>query len=221
VVRGLVVDPEVGALLMRTIEAASDALYRRKPTPGVDSPREAAQRRADAVGLIAERALAAGIGSPQGTGGAEAPISGTRAERYLVTLHVEPETLSAEGDSGRSDLDQGTRVSAETSRRISCDGSVVRVSHDTDGSVLDVGRRMRTVPPAIRRALDVRDRGCRFPGCGLRFAEAHHFRHWADGGETSLANCVLLCRHHHRLVHEGGPRARRGGTRTRFRTTST
>jgi len=70
--------------------------------------------------------------------------------------------------------------------------------------VLDVGRRRRTIPPAIRRALEVRDRGCRFPGCGLRFTDAHHVVHWADGGETSLKNTVLLCRHHHRLVHEGG-----------------
>jgi hypothetical protein len=70
--------------------------------------------------------------------------------------------------------------------------------------VLDVGRRTRTIPPALRRALEVRDRGCRFPGCGLRFTDAHHVRHWADGGPTSLANCLLLCRFHHRLVHEAG-----------------
>jgi hypothetical protein len=75
---------------------------------------------------------------------------------------------------------------------------------DRSGSVLDVGRRTRTISPALRRALEVRDRGCRFPGCGLRFTDAHHVRHWADGGETSLANCLLLCTHHHRLVHEGG-----------------
>ena len=75
-----------------------------------------------------------------------------------------------------------------------------------DGSVLDVGRKTRTIPPALRRALDARDRGCRFPGCGLRFADAHHIVHWADGGETKLDNTVLLCRRHHRRVHEGGYR---------------
>jgi hypothetical protein len=87
---------------------------------------------------------------------------------------------------------------------LSCDASLVRVEHAADGSILDVGRKTRTIPPAIRRALEVRDRGCRFPGCGLRFTDAHHVKHWADGGDTCLDNCVLLCRHHHRLVHEGG-----------------
>ena len=80
----------------------------------------------------------------------------------------------------------------------------IRITHTTDGSVLDVGRRTRTIPPALRRALEARDRGCRFPGCGSRFTDAHHVTHWADGGDTSLGNTVLLCRHHHRLVHEGG-----------------
>jgi hypothetical protein len=72
--------------------------------------------------------------------------------------------------------------------------------------VLDVGRKTRTIPPALRRALDARDRGCRFPACGLRFTDAHHIVHWADGGETTLGNTLLLCRSHHRRVHEGGYR---------------
>jgi hypothetical protein len=80
----------------------------------------------------------------------------------------------------------------------------VALRHGSEGEPLDVGRRTRTVPPAIRRALEARDRGCRFPGCGLRFTDAHHVRHWADGGETKLDNLILLCSHHHRLVHEEG-----------------
>ena len=80
---------------------------------------------------------------------------------------------------------------------------------DDQGELLDVGRKRRTIPPAIRRALDVRDGGCRFPGCGLRFCEGHHIRHWVDGGETKLENLVLLCRHHHRLVHHDGFRIQR------------
>jgi len=132
------------------------------------------------------------------------PISGSRAERYQVVLHVEAETLEAEGESGRSEMEDGTRVSGETSRRLACDAGVVDVMHAANGRILDVGRRRRTVPPAIRRALEARDGGCRFPGCGIRFTDAHHVTHWGDGGETKVENLVLLCRHHHRLVHEGG-----------------
>ena len=66
------------------------------------------------------------------------------------------------------------------------------------------GRKTRTIPPAIRRALNSRDGGCRFPGCThQRYVDAHHIEHWADGGETKLSNLVTLCRLHHRLVHEG------------------
>jgi hypothetical protein len=224
---------EVGALLMRAVEAAGDALFRERkahglkagpgsseadsgmereaspPQPTTDTQREAAQRRADALGLLAERALAAGFGGTTGEGAGNesddpTPVSGTRAERYQVVFHVEAETLKADGEPGRSEMEDGTRLSAETSRRLSCDAGLVRITHAPDGSILDAGRRTRTIPPALRRALEARDQGCRFPGCGLRFTDAHHVRHWAEGGKTSLGNTLLLCRHHHRLVHEGG-----------------
>ena len=226
-------EPEVGAVLMRAVEAASDALFRREGDGGAggreggaggaraggDEGRAGAgsrgndagnarpkpkQRRADAVGLLAERALAAGFGGGECREPRARPRveSGTRAERYQVMVHCDAATLAAEGEPGRSDLD-GIRVSAETSRRMACDAAVVAMVHAEDGSVLNVGRRTRTIPPHIRRALEERDRGCRFPGCGCRFTEAHHVKHWADGGETSLRNTVLLCRRHHRAVHEG------------------
>jgi hypothetical protein len=79
--------------------------------------------------------------------------------------------------------------------------------HDGTGRVLDVGRRTRTIPPALRLALRHRDRGCRFPGCGVRFCQGHHiqhWQHWANGGPTRLDNLTLLCRFHHRAVHEEG-----------------
>ncbi len=194
--------PEIGALLMRAVEAASDALYHeRKSVSAETSFRDAAHRRADALGRVAERAMAAGFEE-------NAPVSGTKAERYQVLLHVDQETLKSDGSGlGQSELEDGTRVSAETSRRLSCDAAVVSIGHGADGSVLDVGRRTRTIPPAVRRALEARDRGCRFPGCGLRFTDAHHIQHWADGGETKLENLLLLCGHHHRLLHEQGWRA--------------
>jgi hypothetical protein len=119
-------------------------------------------------------------------------------------VHVEKARPGPERVESTAHLDDGTLVSAETSTRLSCDAAVVRMAHAPDGGILDIGRRTRTISPALRRALEARDRGCRFPGCGLRFTDAHHVKHWADGGETTLANTLLLCRHHHRLVHEGG-----------------
>ena len=90
------------------------------------------------------------------------------------------------------------RVPAETSQRLACDASRVVMRHDADGNLLEVGARTRTIPPALRRALQDRDRGCRFPGCGVRFGQGHHVRHWAHGGPTTLANLCLLCRRHGR-----------------------
>jgi len=128
-----------------------------------------------------------------------------------VMVHVDEGGLREDGSADRCELEDGTRVSAETSRRLACDCGVARVEHGpgrvehgSDAEILNVGRRTRSISPALRRALEVRDRGCRFPGCGSRYCDAHHVRHWADGGETSLANCLLLCRYHHRLVHEDG-----------------
>jgi hypothetical protein len=108
-------------------------------------------------------------------------------------------------------LDDGTRVSAETFRRIACDAALVPTltgtGHDRDHAkgLLDVGRRTRTIPSAIRRALWLRDRGCRFPGCPhTRFLHGHHIQHWLHGGSTSLDNLVLLCPRHHHMAHEDG-----------------
>jgi hypothetical protein len=97
-----------------------------------------------------------------------------------------------------------TYVSSETSQRLLCDASVVVMQHGGNGSVLDVGRRTRTVPAAIRRALESRDRHCQFPGCTSRRCDAHHLQPWALGGGTSLTQLTKLCRRHHRAVHEGG-----------------
>ena len=95
---------------------------------------------------------------------------------------------------------------------MTCDASVLRWREDDNGEPLSIGRKSRTIPPAIRRALQRRDGGCRFPGCSFtRFVDAHHIVHWADGGETAMDNLVLLCRRHHRLVHEGGFGVHKGG----------
>ena len=99
--------------------------------------------------------------------------------------------------------------SSETSQRLACDATRVVMKHDEDGRLLEVGARTRTIPPALRRALQHRDRGCRFPGCGLPFGQGHHVRHWAHGGPTTLSNLAMLCRRHHRAVHEEGYRVDR------------
>jgi Domain of unknown function (DUF222) len=114
-------------------------------------------------------------------------------------------------DSAQSVLDalpelaSGDFVSAETARRLACDAGLVEVEVNERGEPLSVGRRMRTIPVAIKRALLVRDKTCRFPGCGNRlFLDGHHIKHWADGGETSLRNTLLLCGHHHASLHQHG-----------------
>jgi 5-methylcytosine-specific restriction endonuclease McrA len=142
--------------------------------------------------LLAETALHHGIDP------------GTPGERYQVVVHVDADVLADPEASGQSVLEGGTHVSAETSRRLACDASRVVMRHDPEGNVVEVGARTRTIPPAIRRALHHRDHGCRFPGCGLPFGQGHHIRHWAKGGPTTLSNLAMLCRRHHRAVHEEG-----------------
>ncbi len=132
--------------------------------------------RARALVEISERALA-----PQ------PEQARSSADRYIVHIERDDSTLS--------------EAAVE---RVTCDASIVVHRKDEEGNALNVGRKTRTVPPAIRRALQRRDKGCRFPGCShARFVDAHHVRHWAHGGETRLDNLILLCRRHHTLIHDG------------------
>ncbi len=184
VIRGKL-PPEVGAIFVKALEAACEELYRD------DTSRTAAQRRAEALGLIARSALQAGLDP------------GSGADRYQVVVHVDQEVLADPEQPGQSALEGGLCGSAETSRRLACDASIVEMSHDPTGAVLDVGRRSRTIPVAIRRALDARDPKCVWPGCTSKFVHGHHITFWANGGETKLSNLCNLCPHHHHLVHDG------------------
>jgi len=193
-------EPEVGALLVQALGAARETLYQRargeegaaRLADPIADPPTPAQQRADALGLVAETALSRGLDP------------GAPGERYQVVVHVEAPVLADPEQPGQSVLEDGAHVSPETSRRLACDASRVVMRHDEDGRVVEVGARTRTIPPALRRALQHRDHGCRFPGCGGRFTQGHHLRHWAQGGPTTLSNLALLCRRHHRAVHEEG-----------------
>jgi hypothetical protein len=171
-------------------------------TAETSEPEPIAARRADALTDIAETYMN------------NSESSGSTADRYQVVVHVvgaarehaaEELVGAASAATEYSHINDGPHVTAETSRRIACDCSVVGIKEDENGEPLAIGRRSRSIPPPMRRALGIRDGGCRFPGCtNNRFVDGHHIKHWADGGETSLDNLVLLCRHHHHLVHEGG-----------------
>jgi hypothetical protein len=168
---------------LELVMAALERVAARLPE---DSTRSLFANAADALVEMAREVLA----------GDNAASPSSSAEGHQVVVHVDASALSGRG--GESDLP------LPTVRRLCCDGAVVPVV-ERNGKVLDVGRRQRTVPTAIKRALLARDRTCTFPGCHhQRFLEAHHVRHWADGGETSLGNLLLLCSTHHTLIHEGG-----------------
>jgi len=197
--------PALGAaLVLKALEAAMAELPDTEVEVGAGEirPLTHASRRADALVRMAERAVR--------HRGADAKS----AEHYQVVVHVDAETLR-DGAPGRCHVEDGSTLPVETVRRLGCDASVVAMLEDPEGNVLDVGRRTRSIPPALRRALASRDTGCQFPGCTFsRFLDAHHIKHWAQGGETKLSNLVTLCRWHHRLVHEGeievAPRAKGG-----------
>jgi hypothetical protein len=197
VVRGRLT-PEAGAVLVRALEAGRETLYAQCQTVGaaaegpVADPPTYGQQQADALALVAETALEHGLGADP------------RSERYQVVVHVEAAVLADPAQAGQSVLEDGAHVSAETSRRLACEATRVELRHGADGAVLGAGGRTRTIPPPLRRALEARDRGCRFPGCGVRRAQGHHIHHWANGGPTRLDNLALLCGRHHRAVHEEG-----------------
>jgi hypothetical protein len=207
---------EVGARVLKAIELAveeapppvvkfekSPSETRIKPRERIDSESQDlmqpmpdpqprwSMRHADAMVAIVDSYLAHG---------AEAMNGG---DRQQIVVHVDAQTL-IQRSAGRCELAEGPSLAAETARRLACDASLVAIVEDERGEPLDVGRKTRTIPPAIRRALQSRDKGCRFPGCThTRYVDGHHVRHWADGGETKLSNLVTLCSFHHHAVHEG------------------
>jgi hypothetical protein len=213
----MVLHPDEAALVMEAIKTAQDGLREQSATTGdngaggraatrTGSPERAEDAGAPVSAEAPRVSLAdASVHLAQSYLAVDTTASGHRGEsRPQIFVHLDQDVLAGEG-TWAATLDDGTRLPAEALRRLACDAGLVPTRTDATGTLLDVGRRTRRIPPAIRRALWLRDRGCRFPGCGhTRFVHGHHIRHWLAGGPTSLNNLVLLCSRHHRLLHEGG-----------------
>jgi hypothetical protein len=190
-------DPEGGEVLLTALQARVDADLRASGGMDLRTP---TQRRADALVDLARFYLDS---SKRPT------LAG---ERPHITVTVDLHALRDAGANGarpspgRCELDRAGTVHPQTARRLACDASVTRVVMAGPAEPLEVGRKTPVVSAALRRAVIVRDRRYRFPRCmrPQAWCDAHHVVHWADGGETGLHNLVLLCRPHHRLVHEGG-----------------
>ena len=195
--------PDTGAMVTGALQALSEHLWRtedeRAPGPitgraaDSDRGRTTGQRNADAVVELARRATSPG-GTADGSGG---------RPRVDLLVAVDLDRLSRETTGSRCHTADGVALPAATVRRLACDAGVIPVVLGSNGDVLDVGRRTRTIPTAIRNALVVRDGGCTHPGCDrpVSWCDAHHVVHWSDGGPTSLENLVLLCSAHHHQHH--------------------
>ncbi len=210
--------PEIGAIVAKALQAAGDVLRESPDREARDERSELARQgesrllwsalstaraadRADALRLVADAFLAARSEEVEST---------SLGDRFQVVVHVDQAVLAEPAsvpdiEPHHSELDAGPALALATVRRLCCDGTAVGILEGRDGEPLNIGRKSRAIPPAMRRAMLARDGGCRFPGCDrTRFCDGHHVQHWANGGETKLGNIVTLCSFHHTLVHEGG-----------------
>ena len=209
------VDPDRGRAQMRRRGVWSDTRDDGSMTITIQGPPDACKRMLLAIDAAADT-LPELVDEPESRGAARRfdglehvartflePDEHAAPNTELV-VHADLETL-AEREGGRSEIENGPSVSSTTLERLACD-SGIRLAIDERGKTLDVGRRTRTIPPALRRAIVDRDQGtCRFPSCTHQGRlQIHHGRHWAQGGRTEKPNLILLCLHHHKVLHEGG-----------------
>jgi hypothetical protein len=187
-------DPASGDVVLTALQAAL-------PVPAADEERTTAQRRADALVDVCAGWLASG----------DAPASGGVRPQVQVTVGLDAlRDARSRGCTHRDRLGDvpvladGQPVPASVARRIACDAGIIPVVLGSGSEPLDIGRQSRVVPAGLRRALHLRDGGCRFAGCDrpTGWCDAHHLRHWADGGTTELENLLLVCAHHHTLIHD-------------------
>jgi hypothetical protein len=188
-------DPEAGAVLT----AALDPLSAPNPSHanGGRDARPGDRRRAEALIEICRRAAAAGGAAPAAAGGA-APAT-TKAQ-VVVTMEFD---RLAGAVRGAGHTPAGTLLSPQSVRKLACDASIIPMVLGSQSQPLDVGRTKRLVTPALLAALWARDKACTYPGCGRppQWTDAHHVKHWIEGGPTALLNLALLCAHHHTVVH--------------------
>ncbi len=184
-------EADAGATFLAALQPLSTPV--RGPA-GERDPRTPGQRRADALVELARRALDRGDLPQQG------------GERPHLSVVVDLNALQRAASASGPVEQWGAALTGEAARQAACDAMVARILTDGASQVLDVGRTTRVIPVALRKALIARDGGCAFPGCGRppAWCDAHHIRHWVDGGPTCLSNCVLVCRLHHRTLHRGG-----------------
>ncbi|MDQ6848000.1 MAG: HNH endonuclease [Candidatus Dormibacteraeota bacterium] len=180
-------DAEGGAVVKTALNALS-------APSGRGDERRGSQRSADALVELASRQLKSGS------------LPAAHGQRPHLTLTATLETLRRAEGAPPAELATAGPIHAETARRIACDSTRSDATAKEAGNPLSVGRASRTIPAPIRTALRLRDKGCRFPSCDRppEWTDGHHIKHWADGGATALDNLVLLCRRHHRMVHESG-----------------
>ena len=180
-------DSEGGAILQTALNALSGP-----PTP--DDKRSPKQRRADSLVELARQKLNSGT------------LPEVGGQKPHLTVTVSMATLANQPGSPAADLEWTQPIPAETARRLACDAAITPIFLDSESNQPRAGQTSRSISGSQRKALVFRDKGCRFPGCDrpADWTDAHHLKHWADGGENVMDNLILLCRHHHRMVHEEG-----------------
>jgi hypothetical protein len=210
VIRGRLT-PQEGGLFRKALDAARESLYREnrsagfedeppadgeaenRPDPAADADEPASARRADALIAMAEAYLA------------NSPVASTDSDNYLVIIRVDADVLADDGE-GRCHIEGGPGLSADIVRRLACGASLVWLASDENGDPVAISERTQDIPQSVRRAVRARDKGCRFPSCGMpaEYCDVHHVVHRVDGGPHTKNNCWCLCKFHHHLVHEGG-----------------
>jgi len=184
-IRG-VLDPEGGNVLRTALEPLAHRT-------GKGDDRRHDRRLADGLVEMASRTLDSG----------SLPIRAGQRPHLQITATLE--TLLQHCGAPAADIEFSLPISSAAVERLACDCNITRILLDSESRVIDVGRSKRVIQPAQRRALRVRDKTCRWPGCDrpASYTSGHHLVHWIKGGLTDLANLVLLCHRHHWMVHEG------------------